>query len=175
MPTIERSAAVAAYCCLHGSDQTCRRPSTTLSRRVRGAHDVVIADTMRRAARRVVIRTPRSKGPPAMSADSWLSSLILGLDPPTSVTGHTYLSFGRLAFWSPTKSTPLIPIPQRSRPNPLARSTAWGRSTHDDCHRRPSTSSPGLETSRGETCVSLRSMLSDSSKGGGDMATLTWK
>ena len=29
---------------------------------------------------------------------------------------------------------PLIPIPQRSRPNPLARSTAWGRSAHD--HRR---------------------------------------
>jgi hypothetical protein len=27
MPTIERSVAVAAYCCLHGSDQTYKRPS----------------------------------------------------------------------------------------------------------------------------------------------------
>jgi hypothetical protein len=27
MPPIERSVAVAAYCCLHGSDQTCQQPA----------------------------------------------------------------------------------------------------------------------------------------------------
>ena len=32
---------------------------------------------------------------------------------------------------------PLIPVPQRSRPNPLARSTAWGRSAHEHWRRRP--------------------------------------
>jgi hypothetical protein len=36
-------------------------------------------------------------------------TLILWLDHPTSVTGHTYLSFGRLAFLSPINSTHLSP------------------------------------------------------------------
>ena len=60
---------------------------------------------------------PAANGPPAISGDSWLSSLILGLDPSTSVTGDTYLCFGLLAFLSPINSTHLIPIPQRSRPD----------------------------------------------------------
>jgi hypothetical protein len=37
------------------------------------------------------------------------SSLILRLDPPTSVTGDTHLCFGLLAFLSPIKFTHLIP------------------------------------------------------------------
>ena len=56
-----------------------------------------------------------------ISADSWLPSLILWIDPPGSVTGDTHLCFGLLAFSSPITSTHLIPIPQRSRPNPLTR------------------------------------------------------
>jgi len=46
--------------------------------------------------------------PIAISTDCWLPSLILGLDHPTSVTGHTYLSFGRLAFLSPINFTHLM-------------------------------------------------------------------
>jgi hypothetical protein len=42
------------------------------------------------------------------------SSLILGLDHPSSVTGHTYLSFGRLAFWSPIQNTCPHPHPSMS-------------------------------------------------------------
>jgi hypothetical protein len=48
-------------------------------------------------------------------------SLILWLDHPRAETGDTYLCFGLLAFLSPITSTYLIPIPQRSRPNPVAR------------------------------------------------------
>jgi hypothetical protein len=43
-------------------------------------------------------------------------SLILWLDPPTSVTGDTHLCFGRLALLSPTKSNPLIPVSLLSFP-----------------------------------------------------------
>ncbi len=48
-------------------------------------------------------------------------SLILGLEHPSFMTGDTHLRFGRLALLSPTKKHPLIPFPQRSRPNPVAR------------------------------------------------------
>jgi hypothetical protein len=34
------------------------------------------------------------------------SSLILGLEHPSSLTGDTHFCFGRLAFLSPIKSTP---------------------------------------------------------------------
>ena len=45
----------------------------------------------------------------AISADCWLPSLILWLDPPSFVTGDTHLCFGRLALLSPINPTPLIP------------------------------------------------------------------
>jgi hypothetical protein len=45
-------------------------------------------------------------------------SLILRLDPPTSVTGDTHLCIGRLALLSPTKSTPRSPSPNVPVPTP---------------------------------------------------------
>jgi hypothetical protein len=47
-------------------------------------------------------------------------SLILGLEHSSSVTGDIHLRFGRLVLVS-HKKHPLIPIPQRSRLNPVAR------------------------------------------------------
>jgi len=39
---------------------------------------------------------------------------LIGLEPPSSVTGDTHLRFGRLVLLSPINSTHLISIPQRS-------------------------------------------------------------
>jgi hypothetical protein len=46
---------------------------------------------------------------PLTPKDRGLLTLILGLEPPTSVTGDTHLCFGRLALLSPIKNTPSSP------------------------------------------------------------------
>ncbi len=53
-------------------------------------------------------------------------SLVLGLDPPSSETGDTYLCFGPLAFLSPINATHLIPIPQCSHHSRVQRPFLFG-------------------------------------------------
>jgi hypothetical protein len=74
------------------------RGTVSLSRICRGAE--VPATPL------ATIHRPETLRSTAISANCWLPSLILRLEPPTSLTGDTHLRFGRVVLLSPIQTHP---------------------------------------------------------------------